>query len=90
MHGKYEVCLRFQALKTKFLQFFLCPFPGLNDLLDSFLKIPDILDCLDSAGQRRLVHRVRIKGIFRIIEILDQHRIADGISDPHPSHGAGF
>ena len=76
-----------KCLSSSFFVHSLC----IYDLVHrSSQNIPDLLLLPLLQQERYLIHCIGIKGIFHIIQIFDQFRIADSKADTHSRHGAGL
>ena len=76
--------------KSKLPELCLCPLSCCNDLMAAFLKICLILHRCHTSRDGSTIHGIGVKGIFHIIEIFDQLRISEGISDTHSCQGSGL
>ena len=90
MCGKNKVCFGILKRKSKFSKFCLCPLSCRNDLITALLKICLIFHRCHSCSNGSSIHCVRIKRILHIIQILDQLRISECISNTHSCKRSGL
>ena len=90
MCGKNKVGSGILEGKSKLSELCLRPLSCCNDLMAAFLKICLILHRCHTSRDGSTIHGIGVKGIFHIIEIFDQLRISEGITDTHARQRSGF
>ena len=90
MGHKQEIALRIWELEAHFCQNFLGVFSGCNNLCKRFFQISTVRNRSNTSCNRGLIHGIRIKGEFAVIQYPNQSRVGNGKSNPHSCHRTGL